>query len=350
MTLAIMEVMQMARKTKKNSITSPELIKQISSENTRIKQDYLSYLRSMQKSPGTIYCYENDLDIFFVWNMKYNNNKSFIKITKRDIVSFQNWLVNINNNSPARVRRIKATLSSLSNFIESICDDEYPDFKNIIHKVESPIAQPTREKTILKDEQLDSLLNYLVEKKKYDKACMLALAMCSGRRKAELVRFKESYFDDSNIIYGSLYKTPETVKTKGYGNGKFIHCYTLRHKFKPYLDMWLAERKKRGIESEWLFPLKDNNNEHLKPETLNSWANTFTKFLGVDFYWHCLRHYFTTHLVRMGLPDSVIQDIIGWSSADMLRLYTDIPVDEQIGKYFDENGIKTVDKTSISDL
>ena len=57
-----------------------------------------------------------------------------------------------------------------------------------------------------------------------------------------------------------------------------------------------------------------------------------------------------THLVRMGLPDGVIQDIIGWSSADMLRLYTDIPVDEQIGKYFDENGIKTVDKASISDL
>lgn len=340
----------MARKTQMNAITSPELIAQISADNARIKQDYLSYLKSTQKSPATIYCYENDLDIFFVWNLQFNNNKFFINIAKRDVVSFQNWLINVNNNSPARVRRIKATLSSLSNFLESICDDEYPDFKNIIHKVESPVAQPTREKTVLKDEQLDALLDHLVEKKKYDKACMLALAMCSGRRKAELVRFKVSYFDDANIIYGSLYKTPEAVKTKGRGNGKFIHCYTLRHKFKPYLDMWLAERKKRGIESEWLFPRKDDLNEHLKPETLNSWANTFTKFLGVDFYWHCLRHYFTTHLVRMGLPDGVIQDIIGWSSADMLRLYTDIPVDEQIGKYFDENGIKTVDKASISDL
>ena len=340
----------MSRKTKMNSITSSELISNISPDNIRIKQDYISYLKSTQKSEGTIYCYENDLDIFFVWNLQFNNNKSFINISKRDIVSFQNWLINTNHNSPARVRRIKATLSSLSNFIESICDDEYPNFKNIIHKVESPVAQATREKTVLKDEQLDNLLEYLVSKKKYDKACMLALAMCSGRRKAELVRFKVSYFDIDNVIYGSLYKTPEAIKTKGRGNGKYIHCYTLRHKFEPYLNLWISERKRLGIDSEWLFPQKDNNKEHLKPETLKSWANTFSKYLGVDFYWHCLRHYFTTHLVRMGLPDGVIQDIIGWTSADMLRIYTDIPVDEQIGKYFDENGIKTREKTSISDL
>lgn len=340
----------MARKTQMNAITSPELISKISSDNARIKQDYLSYLKSTQKSLATIYCYENDLNIFFVWNLQFNNNKFFVNIAKRDIVSFQNWLINTNNNSPARVRRIKATLSSLSNFLESICDDEYPDFKNIIHKVESPVAQPAREKTVLNDDQLDALLDYLVSRKKYDKACMLALAMCSGRRKAELVRFKVSYFDDENIIYGSLYKTPEKVKTKGHGNGKYINCYTLYHKFKPYLDMWLKERKILGIDSEWLFPNKHNYEQHLKPETLNSWANTFTRILGVDFYWHCLRHYFTTHLVRMGLPDGVIQDIIGWSSADMLRLYTDIPIDEQLGKYFDENGIKTVEKKSISDL
>ena len=88
----------------------------------------------------------------------------------------------------------------------------------------------------------------------------------------------------------------------------------------------------------------------MNPSTLNSWASTFSSMLEVDFYWHSLRHYFTTHLVRMGLPDGVIQDIIGWTSADMLRLYTDISVDEQLGKYFDEDGIKHVEKTSLSNV
>lgn len=340
----------MGRKTKRNSITDKESLAAINPENDRLISDFLEYLRSTQKSETTIAVYLNDLQIAMVWCLKHNGNKPFPQWTKRDIISFQNWLVNENENSPARVRRIKATLSSMSNYIEAVCDDEYPDFRNLIHKVASPVAQPVREKTVLTDEQLDGLLEKLSDDGEHEKACMLALAMCSGRRKSELVRFKTHYFDDENIIYGSLYKTPETVKTKGHGKGKFLYCYTLEKKFKPYLDAWLKQRRENGVESDWLFPLKSDPTQHLNAQTLNSWAQTFTRLLGVDFYWHSLRHFFTTSLVRSGLPDGVIQDIIGWSSADMLRLYTDIPVDEQLGKYFDENGIKANQPTSITNI
>lgn len=340
----------MARKTKRNSITDSESLAAINPENARLISDFIEYLHSTQKSETTIAVYLNDLQIAMVWCLKHNNNKFFVKWTKRDIISFQNWLVNENENSPARVRRIKATLSSMSNYIEAVCDDEYPDFRNIIHKVESPVAQPVREKTVLNDEQLNELLKKLSGDGEHEKACMLALAMCSGRRKSELVRFKVNYFDDKNIMYGSLYKTPEMVKTKGRGKGKFLYCYTLAKKFKPYFEAWMNQRKENGIESEWLFPLKSDSRQHMNAQTLNSWAQTFTRLLGVDFYWHSLRHFFTTDLVRSGLPDGVIQDIIGWSSADMLRLYTDIPVDEQLGKYFDENGIKANQQTNISNL
>lgn len=340
----------MGRKTKRNSITDKESLAAINPENDRLISDFLEYLRSTQKSETTIAVYLNDLQIAMVWCLKHNGNKPFPQWTKRDIISFQNWLVNENENSPARVRRIKATLSSMSNYIEAVCDDEYPEFRNLIHKVASPVAQPVREKTVLTDEQLDGLLEKLSGDGEHEKACMLALAMCSGRRKSELVRFKTRYFDEENIIYGSLYKTPETVKTKGHGKGKFLYCYTLAKKFKPYLDAWLKQRRENGIESDWLFPLKSDPTQHLNAQTLNSWAQTFTRLLGVDFYWHSLRHFFTTSLVRSGLPDGVIQDIIGWSSADMLRLYTDIPVDEQLGKYFDENGIKANQPTNITNI
>lgn len=340
----------MGRKTKRNSITDKESLAAINPENDWLISDFLEYLRSTQKSETTIAVYLNDLQIAMVWCLKHNGNKPFPQWTKRDIISFQNWLVNENENSPARVRRIKATLSSMSNYIEAVCDDEYPEFRNLIHKVASPVAQPVREKTVLTDEQLDGLLEKLSGDGEHEKACMLALAMCSGRRKSELVRFKTCYFDEENIIYGSLYKTPETVKTKGHGKGKFLYCYTLAKKFKPYLDAWLKQRRENDIESDWLFPLKSDPTQHLNAQTLNSWAQTFTRLLGVDFYWHSLRHFFTTSLVRSGLPDGVIQDIIGWSSADMLRLYTDIPVDEQLGKYFDENGIKANQPTNITNI
>ena len=97
----------MGRKTKQNHITTPELIAQINPENARLVKDYLTYLRSMNRSDTTIEAYKSDLDIFFVWVLLNANNKFFIDITKRDLVSYQNWLINENENSPARVRRLK---------------------------------------------------------------------------------------------------------------------------------------------------------------------------------------------------------------------------------------------------
>ena len=83
---------------------------------------------------------------------------------------------------------------------------------------------------------------------------------------------------------------------------------------------------------------------------MDSWAETFSKILDIPFYWHSLRHYFTTSCARSGLPDNVIQMIIGWSSLDMVGLYKDIEVDEEFEKYFGEDGIKKVEQASLSDL
>lgn len=320
-----------------NNITNNELLSQVNPENIRLQKDYLNYLRSTQKAESTIKVYKNDIDIAFVWALQNCSNKFFVNWTKRDIVALQDWLINTNNNSPARVRRIKATLSSMSNYICNICDDEFPDFRNIIHKVENPVNQMVREKTVLSEEQLDKLLNILVEKKQFKKACMLALAMCSGRRKAELVRFKVSYFDEENICFGALYKTPELVRTKGKGNGKYIHCYTLVDKFKPYLDLWLKDREEKGIESEWLFPMDSDYSQHMKSDTLNSWAISFSKILNIDFYWHSLRHYMTTYLSRSGIPDTVIAKVINWESVDMVNIYNDTPLEENLEQYFGAN-------------
>lgn len=340
----------MPRKTKMNDLTDAESIASVNPDNARLKQDFLSYLKSVQRSPGTIHGYENDLDIFFVYCAKYLGNKPFASVTKRDLVSFQNWLINENGNSPARVRRIKSAISSLSNYITNILDDEpeFKDFRSIVRKIESPVNQPVREKTVFTDAQLEGLLNALVADEQYEKACVLALAMYSGRRKSELVRFKIDDFKDDNLVCnGALYKTSEPVKTKGFGLGKYIYCYTLAKKFKPYYDMWVDHMKQHGIESVWLFPNENDPSEQMNPSTLNSWALSFSNMLGADFYWHSMRHNFCTYLVRAGLPDGVIQEIIGWSSADMVKVYTDIEADEQIAMWFKDGEISAPNELGL---
>lgn len=340
----------MGRKTKMNSITSPELLAQVNPENTQLLEDFKDYLRSVQRSETTIAGYENDIQIAFVWCLQHNNNAFFVNWTKRNIVAYQNWLLNSNENSPARVRRLKASLSSMSNFVENILDDEFPNFRNIINKVENPANKPVREKTVWEDEELDALLAKLVDRKDYEKACYLALAMYSGRRKSELCRFKISDFDEDKLVCGgALYKS-DPLKTKGKGGGKMINCYTLAKKFNPYLDMWSNHRLNKYGDSEWLFPDAKNPSEHIQISTINSWSNTFSRLSGKPAYIHSLRHYFTTSLAKAGIPDGVIQSIVAWESSDMVQIYKDIDADEQIGMYFKDGDIVVPEKKGLEDL
>jgi len=341
----------MARRTKMNSITSPELLAQVNPENTQLLNEFLDYLRSLQRSETTIRAYENDIQIAWVWSLQHNGNKFFIDWTKRNVVAYQNWLLNNNGNSPARIRRLKASLSSLGNFIESVLDEDYPSFRNIILKVESPVNQPVREKTVFTEEQIEGLLRELTHREQYDKACAVALAMYSGRRKSELLRFKVSDFDEDKLVCnGALYKS-SPIKTKGRGvQGKQLACFTLAKKFKPYLDNWISYRNENSIESEWLFPNRENPSEQMSISTLNSWAKTLTRILGVDFYWHAMRHASVTSLVRAGIPDTVVQQYIGWSDISMVPVYVDIDTDEQLSMYFSGDGIVTPEKKSLADL
>ena len=342
------------RTTVYNNIVTPEKLEQVNKENIELMNDFLDYLVSIDRSKTTIAAYKNDLKIFWCWNLEFNNNKFFVDIKKRDISKWQSHAMEIWQWSPKRVRRVKSTISSLSNFIENMLDDEFEDFRPIVRKIESPVDTTVREKTVFTNEQLQELLDYLVSHNQYDKACMLSMAMNNGRRKAELPRMKVSYFDDSNIIYGSLYKTPETVTTKGRGSrGKQLTIYTLKNGFKPYLDLWLKYREENNINSEWLFPKKENGtyvNEQMSTTTLDSWAETFSKILGIPFYWHSLRHFFTSECSRSGLPDDVIQMLVGWNTLDMVSLYKDISIDEQFGKYFNEDGIQKQESKSLSDM
>lgn len=344
----------MPRKTKMNSITSAELIAQINPVNAELLRDFLDYLKSVQRSQGTIDGYLNDLQIFFVWNVQHNGNKAFASITKRNIVAYQNWLLNENGNSPARVRRLKAALSSLSNYIEAILSDdepEYKNFRNIINKIENPVLQPVREKTVMSEEDIEKLLSALVDRKKYQKACLVALAAFSGRRKSELTRFKVSDFcDDKLVCNGALYKS-SPIKTKGRGGGKYIPCYTLAKKFKPYLDLWMDYRKETGITCEYLFVSPTDPAKPLSVAAINSWMVGFGKILGMDVYAHSFRHNFTSYLAKSGIPDGVIADIVGWESVDMVKIYNDNSREDQIAMYFGSDGeISAGAQKSISDL
>lgn len=347
---------KLSRFTVYNNIVTEEKWKKVNSSNIQLGEDWLEYLQSVDRSPQTLQAYRNDLRIFWVWCLDFNSNKYFPELTKREIAKFQNHALNTWGWSSNRIRRVKSCLSSLSNYIQNILDDE-PEFENfrpIIRKIENPSKEMVREKTVLSDEQVDELLNILVERKEYEAACAFAIAAYSGMRHAELLQMKVDFFNDEHFVYDSMWKT-DKVRAKGFGkNGKQINKFVL-YGAKSYIDLWLDYRQENGIESEWMFVTVTVDKEtrvkiyHQRKDT-SSWIDMAEKILGVDVYFHAFRHYTCTRLHRLNLPSHVIQEFFSWSSADMLNIYNDLTAEDEFGKYFGKDSVKEVKQASLTDI
>ena len=347
----------MGRKTQKFVQADKDKLENISDDHKYLIEDFLTYLKAEGKSKQTIKNYRSDLNIFFVWyeeNCKVKGRiKSFAKIKVQDVIKLQSYLVELGM-SPNRMERFKATLSSLSNYCENILAEdedfeEYKGFRNIIRKVKSVPKEEVREKTILTDVQCQNYLDELVEKERYQQACAFALAWASGRRKAELLEIKRSFITDENLKWGSLYKSPYKIQTKG----KKLEVYVLKSKFKKYFDLWMEERERLEVPDDIddIFVKKENGEwRGAKISQLNHYANVFSEEMGVDFYFHCMRHNFCTELLKAGIPETVVEQIIGWASADMLQIYDDRDKDDMIGEYFKDGQIVSKDKKDLSEL
>lgn len=339
------------RKTAYNKVVDEELWKQVDKKNKRLIDDFAEYNHSVDRSDATVGQYTSQLKLFFVWNLQENDNKFFIDIKKRDFVRFFGWLRAELQSSPNRIISMKAVLSSLSNYIERMLDDEYPTYRNIVRIIETPTKVAVREKAILTEEQVQKCLDDLVKAEKYQLACFFALSLASGARKSELIQFKCSYFTDDNIVYGCLYETPEDIRMKGKGKlGHRDKKYTFVKLFKPYFELWMKERQQKGIEMDDLFVIYYNG--QYKPATAKNaslWAETIEKFLGCDWYCHAGRHYWTTYCKKQGLPDDVVMKLQSWKS-NMISVYDDREKTEGFEKYFGEEGIKKVKETTLEDM
>ena len=317
---------------------------------------YLEYLKAEGKTSKTLKNYESDLRIFFTWYEKNatlkGKPKGFEKIKVQDIIKLQAQLLE-SGMSINRYSRLKSVISSLSNYCENILaeDEDFEEFKgfrNIVNKVKKPVKEAVREKTILTEEQCQNYLDFLVENKRYQQACVFALAWASGRRKAELLEIKRHHITEENLKWGSLYKT-EKIRCKG----KMQEVYVLKSKFKPYFDLWMEERNRLNVPDDIddIFIKKENGVwRKMKESNLNYYAEIFSKEMNVNFYFHCLRHQFTTALLESGIPESIVQQIIGWQSADMVNLYNDADKDDMIGEYFKDGKIISKDKKNLSEL
>ena len=315
------------RKTFRKVITSESLIAQINPENVKLMERFLKNFAT-KRSPKSVTVYRSNLNIFFVWNLENNDNLFFVDFKKYMLLDFFDYCCTELKWSSARYSQMHSCLSSFSTFIEDIYDEQYPNFRNLLPKIEKIPKESVRKKSIFTKEELDNLMAKLGEEDRIQEQCLLALMMSSGSRASELSRFTIDIIDENNTAFEDLFlETTEEVQVKGRGvNGKSLIRYILKDTFLPYYHTWLPTR--HNI-------LRDTNQTHnhisitthgapASVITFRSWVERWNDYVDKPFYIHSIRHWYTTYLVStIGLEQDLVQDIIGWTSSDMVAIYND---------------------------
>lgn len=334
--------MARSRKTYRKVITSPELTEQINPKNTRLAERFLKNFAT-KRSPNSVVNYRSNLNIFFTWNLLNNENKFFIDIRKIELADFFDYCVTELKWSPNRYAQMHSSLSSFSSWIENYYDDDYPLFRNLLPKIEKPVRENVRKKTVLQKEDIDKLMKYLEDNDMVQEQCLLALAISCGARVSELARFTTDLIDEDNTVFEGLFlETTKEIRTKGRGvNGKALRKYILKDMFLPYYHKWLEVRKevmeKNGKDHDYIFITKEGN--PASADRLRDWMNKWSDVVEQPCYPHNLRHYHVSFLKRLEIEDDFIVYLTGWSEStghSMVAIYNDLTAKDRKWKNLDK--------------
>ena len=317
------------RKTFRKVITSPELTAQINKDNIKLMERFLKNFAT-KRSPKSVTVYRSNLIIFLTWNLLYNENKLFTDIRKIEYADFFDFCVSELRWNANRYHQCHSSLSSFSAWIENYFDEDYPQFRNLLPKIEKPSKEAIREKTILKEEDIDKIFSILEEENRTQEQCLLALAISCGARVSELAQFTLSLIDEENTVFDGLFlETTEKIRTKGSGvQGKMLKKYILKDMFLPYYHKWLAERdeiiKKTNQDHDFIFITKDGSSANA--DRLRDWISTWGDIVEQPIYPHSLRHYQISLLKRLEIDDDLIVYLTGWAEGTghtMISIYND---------------------------
>ena len=343
----------MPRKTYRKVIVTDEILAKINKENIRIVERYLRNFDT-KRSDKSVIVKRSDYNIFLCWNYLYNDNKLIPEIKKYELMDYFDFGVNELGWGTSRFNSMHSSLNTLFNFIENFMDEDYIGFKNNMSKIEKPVKQVAREKTVLTEEQVDSLLEHLRnDSKDYQQLVCLLLFISSGVRISECLRITTDLIDENNLAFGDHFlKTTKKIKTKGFGKkGEPKFKYFLKDMLLEDYKIWLTQRaeflKKKGKEHNYV--LLKSNGDPATIDVINHWVRKWEDFLTNDektnpkkeqlhIYPHCFRHFLCSQMARKGISQELVVAVYGWKSSDMFNIYNDCDEDERTYADIDKLG------------
>lgn len=254
----------------------------VNNDNKMLLEDYILELQANGKSEKTIYQYTADIKAFYCWLYINQKNEYILDSRKRTFRKFMLSMIE-NGTSHNRINRFQSSIRNLLEFAAQD-DDEYEDYEiNVMKSIKGLEKEPVRDIVFLTDDQINIILNYLMEKKKYQQALYLSLSYDSAARRNEILQVKKTDFltsKQSNVVRGKRGK-------------EFRLLYFDRTR--EIAKLWFEQRGEDDIDSLWVTSEKGVKRQ-VSYQLLYYWVTSFRKILRdetgdwVEMNPHSFRH------------------------------------------------------------
>lgn len=224
------------------SLYNEEIYTKSNINNKNFLDDYILELKSKGLSEGTIAQYKNDLRGYICWIYNNQNDMFLLDLKRRDFRNFILYLQEMEL-SNARINRFMSSIRCALEYA-LLDDDEYPNYQtNPMSRIKSLDSKAiVKEVVFLEDKQVSFLLNYLLDRKQYQKALYLSLSYDSCARRSEIYSVTKEGF-----LVDGLYRT-QPVKGKG---GKVFPLH-YSDRTKQIAKLYLEDRGTDNVDSLWI--------------------------------------------------------------------------------------------------
>lgn len=268
-----------------------------------IIEEYMKYLKTLNKSSKTIHNYNYYLIDFFRFlcvlkNIKYVSYIILLNVEKEDIIFYFYYLATEKNNKTA-VRNLKLTM--LRRFFVWVLRNN-PEIDNPLEDIEA-IRKVKKIPRVLNMEQIDKLMSLNVGNRNH---LIFKIFIQTGIRLNELTNIKISKIDFSD----------RSMKVLSKGNKERT----------VYLSPNISESIKKYVgNSNRTYLFEGKSNGHISNRTVQKIISEMYKKVGVEGYTvHSLRHTYATVLYDYTKDILLVEQALGHATLLSTQIYVHI--------------------------
>jgi integrase/recombinase XerC len=269
-------------KRKHVQYTTPELIEQINPKNKEIWRKYLNGKRTLAESSKN--SYTSDINQFFVFMLKNYDNQCIFDIDTDDmadiIEDFLAMCQSVFENKDRRMQRRLSSISSLYLYYKK----KRKIKENVVDLLERPKVQKgvyEIKRVFLTKEQVEQIREGLKQIDNTQLTLVFELGLFTMARVNAISSIRLDQIDFENKVI------KDVIEKEGYSI-----TYNINDRCIELIKQWLAERKEKGIECDYLFITNYNG---WRQASVGQFKSAWIKQIGAiinepELSMHDLRH------------------------------------------------------------